>query len=320
MYHEFVARELHTRKVTFSRFIAGLTNDQLRIVSRIKSDGLHCVLEASDGEEFIDADMVAAMKAVVDFPAVLDRELTRRREFSCVKMNNNEDVGREVSFSEDDCVLQLEASHRYCSVFATKERKQGESGRWMFEVVVEVFAGDGESMLLGWEVPRAGRCHAVESITSCDSLSSSSNGTASVANRDAAFVPGLTAGTDGRSYGVTWQSDGGLEMGMIHANGQSKSGVAFFRAGDVIGCTINQDELVPYMRFYLNGVQVLPSLTTSTSAASSPGIACQNPVYCLFPVVSMYSSRKKPQMRVRFNFRGNFRFPIAAFEPYGAPL
>jgi hypothetical protein len=109
-------------------------------------------------------------------------------------------------------------------------------------------------------------------------------------------------------------------MGMLHANGQSKSGVACFRAGDVVGCTIDQDELIPYLRFYLNGVQVIPALTTAAAGSSSAGVACQNPVYCLFPVVSMYSSRKKPQMRVRFNFRGNFRFPINGFEPYGAPI
>ncbi|KAJ0403087.1 hypothetical protein P43SY_009154 [Pythium insidiosum] len=140
---------------------------------------------------------------------------------------------------------KLEIPHRYCTILATKERKQGESGKWMFE---------------------------------------------------------------------------------------SRSGVACFRAGDVIGCTIDQDELVPYLRFYLNGAQVLPPLQASqptqsrspaighSTTSSSPGIACQNPVYCLFPVVSMYSSRKKPQMRVRFNFQGAFRFPIPGFEPYGAPL
>ncbi|GLE05821.1 hypothetical protein PINS_up015002 [Pythium insidiosum] len=171
-------------------------------------------------------------------------------------------------------------------------------------------------MLLGWEVPREGA--ALDGSTPTP----------------LAHVPGLSAGLDGRSFGVTWQSDGGLEMGMLHANGQSRSGVACFRAGDVIGCTIDQDELVPYLRFYLNGAQVLPPVQIAQSSqqlraptvgqpaatSASPGIACQNPVYCLFPVVSMYSSRKKPQMRVRFNFRGAFRFPIPGFEPYGAPI
>lgn len=112
-------------------------------------------------------------------------------------------------------------------------------------------------------------------------------------------------------------------MGMLHANGQSRSGVPCFRVGDVIGCTINQDDAVPHLRFYLNGAQVLPSASGGSSGGApvhSTGIAVQNPPSCLFPALSMYSSKKKPQMRVRFNFRGDFCFAIPGFEPYGAPL
>lgn len=113
-------------------------------------------------------------------------------------------------------------------------------------------------------------------------------------------------------------------MGILHANGQSRSGVPCFRAGDVVGCTINQDDAVPHLRFYLNGEQVLPSISSNSSSAGAPhhsaGIAVQNPPSCLFPALAMYSSKKKPQMRVRFNFRGDFAFPLAGFEPYGAPL
>lgn len=135
------------------------------------------------------------------------------------------------------------------------------------------------------------------------------------------LVPGLAPSHDGRSFGATWQSDSGLDMGMLHANGQSRSGVPCFRAGDVVGCTINQDDAVPHLRFYLNGEQVLPSPAGAASTLSySVGIAVQNPPSCLFPALAMYSSKKKPQMRVRFNFRGGFAFPIAGFEPYGAPL
>ncbi|TMW62329.1 hypothetical protein Poli38472_009822 [Pythium oligandrum] len=315
VYHELTARELHTRKIAFGRFLASLTNDQLRAVSRFRE-----AKNPSMTEDFFSAEMLAQITAVHDFPELLDREFARRREFTTVKMNSLT-VDREVSFSEDDCVLQLEASHRYCAVFATKERKHGECGKWMFEVTIEVFAGEGESMLVGWEVPRS---HITS--PSGDSLSSMA--------KLPAFVPGLSPGSDGRSFGITWQSDGGLEMGMLHANGQSKSGVPCFRAGDVLACTINQDELVPLFRFYLNGVQVLPPMAPATStftppasvipgassSAGSDGIACQNAVYCLFPVLSMYSSRKKPQMRTRFNFRGNFQYPLPGFEPYGAPL
>lgn len=109
---------------------------------------------------------------------------------------------------------------------------------------------------------------------------------------------------------------------MLHANGQSKSGVPCFRAGDVVGCTIDQDHAVPHLRFYLNGDLALPadSAPSTAQGPQAPSVAVLNPVYRLVPVVSMYSSRRKPQTRVRLNFRGGFRFPIAGFDPFGAPL
>ncbi|KAG6962085.1 hypothetical protein JG688_00008788 [Phytophthora aleatoria] len=242
------------------------------------------------------------------------------------------DIEQYVSFAAEDCVLQLEASHRYCTVHATKERRQGESGKWMFEVTVDVFGGDGESLLIGWEVPR----HSTSSTTVATSLN---NPHSSSGNKDhvdvvsSSMVPGISPSDDGRSFGVTWQSDGGLDMGMLHANGVSKSGVPSFRAGDFIGCTIDQDVAVPQLRFYLNGDLTLPLRRTTNSGGvagllrsdtcdtpSTLGIAVTNPAYRLVPVVSMYSSSKKPQMRVTFNFRGDFKFPILGFDPFGAPL
>jgi hypothetical protein len=199
-------------------------------------------------------------------------------------------------------------------------------------VTVEVFGGDGESLLIGWEIPRDER--DVSSDAGPLVLASSSPSRASfshTATAPSTLVPGLSPGADGRSFGVTWQSDGGLEMGMLHANGQSRSGVPCFRAGDVVGCTIDQDHAVPHLRFYLNGDLALPMRADNSSRSSSSSsssnshghigsIAVLNPAYCLSPVVSMYSSKRKPQTRVRFNFRGGFRFPVAGFDPFGAPL
>uniref|UniRef100_K3X5V6 SPRY domain-containing protein n=1 Tax=Globisporangium ultimum (strain ATCC 200006 / CBS 805.95 / DAOM BR144) TaxID=431595 RepID=K3X5V6_GLOUD len=292
IHHELVSREVHTRKIAFGRLLASLSNDKLRQVflhatSSIEepsrsTERKQGVLAGQhfDSSTFLDSELSHQVTAAVDFPDVLEQEFARRRDFSCVKMNSQR-IEKQVSFSEEDCVLQLEVSHRYCTVLATKERKQGESGKWMYEP------------------------------TKC-----------------ATFIPGLSPSQDGKSFGVTWQSDGGLDLGMLHANGQSRSGVPCFRVGDVIGCTINQDDAVPRLRFYLNGDQVLPSPAPPSTASSktvptmaqNAGIAVQIPPSCLFPVVSMYSTKKKPQMRVRFNFRGAFRFPIAGFEPYGAPV
>jgi hypothetical protein len=165
-------------------------------------------------------------------------------------------------------------------------------------------------LLIGWEIPRSKQVD--------DS---------SIQEKNLAELPaGLYSSSGDKSYGITWQSDSGLEVGIIHANGQSKSGVASFRAKDVIGCVIDQDDSIPSVRFYLNGEVVLPSPAwisehSLIKNSSHPnGIQIQNSAYCLFPAVSMYSSKKRPLMRVRFNFRGDFKFPIDGYEPYGAPL
>ncbi|KAF4133114.1 SPRY domain-containing protein [Phytophthora infestans] len=335
LHHDLVSRELHTRKIEFGRFLAGLTNDRLRAARRYtlakrltssRATTLHGDVTEdlmSEDAVILDEEFDRFASALEDFPEILSQEFTRRREFSSVKMDST-DIEQYVSFAAEDCVLQLEASHRYCTVHATKEKRQGESGKWMFEVTIDVFGGDGESLLLGWEVPRSHNSNKpLSSPESNDHLEVDSS----------SMVPGISPSDDGRSFGVTWQSDGGLDMGMLHANGVSKSGVPSFRAGDVIGCTIDQDVAVPQLRFYLNGDLTLPlrrtpnnggavgSLASDTSGIpSSFGIAVTNPAYRLAPVVSMYSSSKKPQMRVTFNFRGDFKFPIVGFDPFGALL
>ncbi|KAG1709470.1 hypothetical protein DVH05_020125 [Phytophthora capsici] len=336
IHQDLVTRELHTRQVEFGRFLAGLTNDQLRAARRYTVAKKNTVqasylpdnqTDLVTGEDVaLDAQFDRFASALEAFPDILSREFTRRREFSCVKMDST-DIEQFVSFAAEDCVLQLEASHRYCTVHATKERRQGESGKWMFEVTVDIFGGDGESLLIGWEVPRTTSAAVIH-----DTASSSNKATVPV--ESSYVVPGISPSDDGRSFGVTWQADGGLDMGMLHANGVSKSGVPSFRTGDVIGCTIDQDVAVPQLRFYLNGDLTLPLRRTannpigigatdtseSLEALTNVGIAVTNPAYRLVPVVSMYSSSKKPQMRVTFNFRGDFKFPITGFDPFGAPL
>ncbi|TYZ60360.1 hypothetical protein PybrP1_011211 [[Pythium] brassicae (nom. inval.)] len=360
LHHELVTREIHTRRVAFARLLASLPNDRLHAALQSSSLQQPSAIRATRGKDCLggDSDTDAAdsafahqAAAAADFPELLSQELARRRDFSCVKMNS-ERLETQVSFSDEDCLLQLEASHRYCTVLATKERKQGESGRWMFEVTIEVFGGDGESILLGWEVPRgtSARAAAADALAAprptdflCRMGSSSSLSAASVrapvssANSSSSsvaslpqeeegavraaetLVPGLSPSQDGRSFGVTWQSDSGLDMGMLHANGQSRSGVPCFRAGDVVGCTIDQDDAVPRLRFYLNGEQVLPLRCADAHAsqlqlqkaectlpspavggaasANTGSLAVQNPPASLFPALSMYSSKKKPQMR-----------------------
>ncbi|KAG7380699.1 hypothetical protein PHYPSEUDO_006928 [Phytophthora pseudosyringae] len=358
LHQDLVSRELRTRKIEFGRFLAGLTNDRLRAARRYavekkrtnnsvkqqKAEAPHLSGNQTDPTTdndsdriILDAEFDRFSSALEDFPDILSQEFTRRREFSCVKMDST-DIEQYVSFAAEDCVLQLEVSHRYCTVHATKERRQGESGKWMFEVTIDVFGGDGESLLLGWEVPRHAATSTTAIATSRIELPSPPNSKTHSQVDTNSVVPGISPSDDGRSFGVTWQADGGLDMGILHANGVSKSGVPSFRAGDVIGCTIDQDVAVPHLRFYLNGDLTLPlrrttnnpvgvgvtqgpgTSSSSVEISTNFGLAVTNPAYRLVPVVSMYSSSKKPQMRVTFNFRGDFKFPILGFDPFGAPL
>ncbi|GMF65667.1 unnamed protein product [Phytophthora lilii] len=357
LHQDLVTRELHTRKIEFGRFLAGLSNDRLRAARRYaiakrmsngspsnhKKESADNQKDSSSKEDksrsvILDAEFDRFASALEDFRETLSQEFTRRREFSCVKMDST-DIEQYVSFAAEDCVLQLEVSHRYCTVHATKERRQGESGKWMFEVSIDVFGGDGESLLVGWEVPRTQTSKTTAASFSVNDLchSPDSQRPPKAQSEGSSVVPGITPSDDGRGFGVTWQADGGLDMGMLHANGVSKSGVPSFRAGDIIGCTIDQDLAVPQLRFYLNGDLTLPLRRTTGNAVGtgvlvasdlsvSPevptgfGIAVMNPTYRLVPVVSMYSSSKKPQMRVTFNFRGDFKYPVVGFDPFGAPL
>lgn len=142
LHHELVARELHTRKVAFGRLLASLPNGRLRVAlhdstnihSQASASRITCSHAETTGSDAVDSEFA---REVADFPDLLRQEFARRRDFACVKMNS-ERLETQVSFSDEDCLLQLEASHRYCTVLATKDRKLGESGRWMFEVRLSV--------------------------------------------------------------------------------------------------------------------------------------------------------------------------------------
>lgn len=143
LHHELVAREIHTRKVAFGRLLSSLPNDKLSAArqctsyrqpnaNRSSRNNGHLQV-SSDINAAVDSEFAHQIAAAADFPELLSQELARRRDFSCVKMNS-EHLETQVSFSDEDCLLQLEVSHRYCTALATKERKLGECGRWMFEV------------------------------------------------------------------------------------------------------------------------------------------------------------------------------------------
>jgi hypothetical protein len=123
-YQHLVHRELQMRRTTLVRYLAGITNDCFRSVLFVS--------RMSD-KTFVPQNIEKTALLVTDFPEVLQQEYSRRREFSSVRMNTNQQE-KKFSFSDEDCVIQLESSHQYCTALATKERKQGELGKWMYEV------------------------------------------------------------------------------------------------------------------------------------------------------------------------------------------
>lgn len=57
LHHDLVARELHTRTIELSRFLAGLTNDQLRSARRLQLPKGHSTVAATgNGTEADDPD------------------------------------------------------------------------------------------------------------------------------------------------------------------------------------------------------------------------------------------------------------------------
>ncbi|KDO33743.1 hypothetical protein SPRG_19349 [Saprolegnia parasitica CBS 223.65] len=328
VYHEMLRREIHTRLISLTKALESLPNDALRDVMQYAFEKF--VGEASSNPS---KDVAALGELCKGYPHVLTKELQRRREFSHVKINPAL-LNDHLSLTEDDLLVELESSNRYCSAIGTKQRSAGEFGRWMFEVCIEAMDPIGASVAIGWEVPRSvlqwapsedvwRQTHeAPESPRGDMTRFGELNGYGVV-------FPGLTPGDDGHSFGILWQSHAGLTgdgMGVLYCNGKQYSGVPTFSSGDVVACTIDQDAVEPFVEFYLNGQLVIPVVNAGN--VKKRGEVCsvvQQPLrlhsthYALFPAATLFSS-KDPIARVRFNFRGGFQYPIPGYEPYGAEL
>lgn len=295
---------------------------------------------------------------IADFPDILDQEFARRRDFSCVKMSSV-GIERDVSFSEEDCLLQLETPHRYCTVPATKERKQGESGKWMFEVrstcavppcsTVLLFdaclidlVGDGRGVWrrrrefadrVGDPARRARCLQHCRVPRSCVNVAA----TRVLPFGAGVLLPHGDGAIDARPGPVAGRGRPQLRRHVAvgrrardgHAARQRsvQVGRAMLPRGrrdrlhDRPGPRCAAPALLLQRRPRVARARNAPSSDgAGAKAANSNSIAVLNPAYCLVPVVSMYSSKRKPQTRVRFNFRGDFRFPVAGFDPFGAPL
>ena len=258
------------------------------------------------------------------FPQVRSREAERRREFSRVLLDATF-LPKQLSLSEDRLAIQVEAPYQYLTARATRARSAGEFGKWLFEITIDAFELNGSSIIIGFDVHRKNGENTTESLAPSVVPPMDACGGYGV------IIPGITPDEDRANYGITWQSDAHKEgyMGIVHANGRSEPVKSTFQAGDVIGVTLDQDSSIPTVRFYLNGKQAVPPLCSSSlqtlphtsSISEAPlGIAIASSSYSYSPTACLYVASAGSTGRVRFNFRGNFDYPIPHYEPFGADL
>ncbi|EQC39785.1 hypothetical protein SDRG_03210 [Saprolegnia diclina VS20] len=327
VYHEMLRREIHTRLISLTKALESLPNEALRDVMQYAFEKF-----VGDASSNPSKEVSALGELCKGYPHILTKELQRRREFSHVKINPAL-LSDHLSLAEDDLLVELESSNRYCSAIGTKQRCAGEFGRWMFEVCIEAMDPVGASIAIGWEVPRS----VLQWAPSEDVWRQTHEAPESPRGEMTRFgelngygvvFPGLTPGDDGNSFGILWQSHAGLMgdgMGVLYCNGKQYSGVPTFSSGDVVACTIDQDAVEPFVEFYLNGQLVIPVVSDGSASPLKKRGEVQQPLrlhsthYALFPAVTLFSS-KDPIARVRFNFRGGFQYPIPGYEPYGAEL
>lgn len=302
-YIKIANRELTSRQVRLANELKMLSNDVFRraIKCAFCSSGSAVTLKSRAN---YPVEIQTLADKLLSFAEVRQAELLRRREAGEVVIN--EKVLPKHLFVTPDCLaVQVEAPHRYLTAVATVPRSSTQFGKWMFEVTVEALDTSGGSISIGWEVDR--------------NISGSR-----AENHFGEPIPGVTPCKNSGEFGILWQTDGQHhdgQLGILHSGGASQAGYKSFSTGDVIGCTIDQDSTIPCIQFYKNGIQIIPRmLSQSANDTTSIGIPIQSRNYQLFPAVCMYTATKGATTRVRFNFRGNFDFPILSFEAYGADM
>ncbi|RHY29929.1 hypothetical protein DYB32_005995 [Aphanomyces invadans] len=301
---DLLMREIHTRLIALTKELeVGTAFPCMQIVDfaeRITRAGSNSCWPRRPFQTRRYVTVIKLGLATRAYPQVLSKEVDRRREFSRVKLDASL-MTNHVTLTGDDLVVELESANRYCTALATKSRRAGEFGRWMFEVSIKFIL------------------MASIEMTDCDGKDF---GIMWVSDSNVSGPP-VAAASDAAP------TSGGI--GMLYINGKQHSGMPCCRQGDVIGCAIDQDATEPFVTFYLNGTLVsVPGPPSSNLNASGHNnkegathglkkLLLHSANYALYPAVTLFASHD-PTARVRFNFRGHFDFPIPGYDPYGAEL
>jgi hypothetical protein len=212
-------------------------------------------------------------------------QIDRRRAFSRVDLRDSK-LSKTLSVSEDGGLLRTNSVFQYGTLVLNKARSAGGFGRWQFEVEIASMPKTGGSIHIGWDAPS----------TSTDTATDTSNDAAIAVISGEEDVLGM-----GGNMGLCWQSNGwsvrtikhtrqplsesrhgqndGEDRtlhafsGIFRSSGKATSGFPSFGEGDIIACTIDQNEYPPLLRWYKNGEQIIPKpvLDKETDTWTYPG-------------------------------------------------
>lgn len=314
--YEACRKELTVRGLTMIHKYRRLTNEQLAHVrtlalakmearrKSVSAVGDHGSMDVIPDATLTEADIVyfdVIEQEVVVSPGgdsvgtsssllllCLVLQIDRRRTFSRVDLRDSK-MSKALSVSEDGGVLRTNSVFQYGTLVLNKPRSAGGFGRWQFEVEIVSMPKTGASIHIGWDAPTASTdavgdaaVDAVEEVLGMREnmgLCWQSNGW-SVRTLKHARQPlsdarhSLNDGEDGSMHTFT---------GIFRSSGKATSGFPSFGEGDVIACTIDQNEYPPQLRWYKNGEQVIPKpvLDPDTDTLTYPGFpisACVNRV------------------------------------------
>lgn len=232
----------------------------------------------------------------IHFPEIVQEELASRRGAKpYVFIPPSPHVG------EDELSLvHLGINRHYITHYATHSRDYAGWSRWFFEVTINELHSDyGTTAHIGWGVRYNDQI--LPEISSTDGTIKSKLKDFSLKQK----IIGITKNhRDFAGYAISTD-------GMFYSDGKIDALHYSLKSGDVIGCSIDQAK--KRLEFYLNGKTIV--------IGHANFIEIKDPLYELYPAISVYHTHATTQCKLQFNFTGPFKFaPQAVFEAYGHPI